>query len=578
MRHSLLACVALLVGSTAYASPYGAWTNGPPKSANFFPIAVWWQGPLSNEGGAYSSQPAAAEAEGINIFLGIAGSDGSGPFPEHVGHDNGEFTALKQHHVYLVSGIKTPVSENSSLGSVANVLAAAAAAGASSTLIGYNIGDEPSCGTTGQPSLDQLPAAVASLAKYDKTRPAFDNFLPWALTPEWSNGCMPLQRQGLAAIGIASFDLYPLTNPWFPASLGTGGSDFIKVPNDTLFEQGLTIQAMIDDAPAGKPIWAYIESGSDTFGFSGAVDFLPVNVAGTTMTSNYGWTSFTSTWLGLTVSGPGIPPGTKIIRVIDRSTAVLSAAAATASNVTVKIGTPCVASANLCVIQGNEQRPTAEQVNAEVWMSIIAGATGIEYFCHDSTSTAFCLGGSSTVRNDLARATQLNLKYVNSNVSAMAPVLNSPTYGMCSLRRINSQSTVPGIGGTWTTSRSCNDRALTLTTSDTAVPARALVKSLNGTTYLLVQSDQRSPNGATFTYGITNMATKTATVIYDSNDHYRPARSSLNRKLLLNGAGAFSDTLGGYDSHYQVKIYSIRDSAQSSRKLPQRVPGQTSAF
>ena len=568
--------LGLLSVQATSAGAFDTWTNGPSKSASFFPIGVWWQGPLSPEGGIYTNQPAAAQAEKINVFIGISGSNGGfTPFPEHMGHDDGEFAALKAHNIYLISGIYTTFSDNNSLGSVANVQAAAAAAKASATLIGYNLGDEPSCGTSGGPALEQLPSAQQTLGSYDSTRPVFDNFLPWALMPQWSTACRPAEMRALAAVGIGSFDLYPITNPWLAAPLQTGGSDFTTVPNDTLFEQGLAVQAMIDDAPAGKPIWAYIESGSDNFGFSGAAGTMEASVAGTRLTRNYWWTRFTSTWLGLTVSGPGIPAGTTIVRVLDDSTAVLSAAVAPASNIQVNISggggaynSNCVISANLCVVQGNAMRPTAEQVNAEVWMSIIAGARGIEYFCHDSTSSSFCLGGSNTSRNALARATQVNLTYVDSNVEALAPVLNSPTYGMCSLRRINSQSTTVGVGGTWTTSRSCTNRFLSLTTSDTSVPARAMIKGLNGITYLLVQSDQRSARGATFTFKIPNQGHKIATTIYDSNEHYRPAHQTLNQAVRLDGTGSFSDTLGAYGSDYQVKIYSISDGATMASKKP----------
>lgn len=563
----LLATLSLLISGSVSAGQFDTWANGPPKDPSFFPIAVFWQGPLSTDGGIYPTSPAAAQAEGINVFLGIAGSGGGldSPFPEHFGHDDGEFATLKAHNIYLVSGLITPFSENTSLRSVSNTIAAAAAAGASKTLIGYNLGDEPSCGTTSGPSLEQLPAAVATMASYDRTRPVFDNFLPWAVTPEWSNGCMPAQLKALAAISIASFDMYPSISPWFPAPLGTGGSDFTSIPNDTLFLQGLAIQAMIDDAPPGKPIWAFIGGGGDDLGFSGAAASMTASVSGTTLTNGYYWTKFTKTWIGLTVSGPGIPAGTTIVQVLSDTTAVLSTPVATASNIQVTISggggvnnTDCVVSVNLCVVQGNAMRITAEEVNAAVWMSIIAGATGIEYFCHDSTATAYCLGGSSTTVNALARASQANLTYVNGNVAVMAPVINSPTYGMCSLRRINSQSLVAGIGGMWATSRSCTDRSLSLATSDTGVPARAMVKSYKGITYLLVSADQRSVNGAKFTYSIARQANKTATIIYDSNNHYRPAHSDLNKIVKLDGAGTFSDNLGGYASDYQVKIYAIQ--------------------
>jgi hypothetical protein len=85
----------------------------------------------------------------------------------------------------------------------------------------------------------------------------------------------------------------------------------------------------------------------------------------------------------------------------------------------------------------------------------------------------------------------------------------------------------------------------------------ALVKQLNGVTYVLAQSDRRSPTGAAFTFTLQGLAGRTATVIYDSDSQYDPANSIQGNQIQLTGTAQFSDTFGAHNDHYQVKIYSI---------------------
>jgi hypothetical protein len=90
-------------------------------------------------------------------------------------------------------------------------------------------------------------------------------------------------------------------------------------------------------------------------------------------------------------------------------------------------GNTCNASTNLCTPHNNEYRATNEQVNAEAWMSIINGAAGIEWFCHDSLAVAFCLGEQTGGSGNLANSIQANLTYVDSTILSYAQQLNSPT-------------------------------------------------------------------------------------------------------------------------------------------------------
>jgi hypothetical protein len=204
---------------------------------------------------------------------------------------------------------------------------------------------------------------------------------------------------------------------------------------------------------------------------------------------------------------------------------------------------------NLCVVNGNEYRATPAQVNAEVWMSIINGAMGIEYFCHDSSSANFCMG--DTAGGPAAAAVQENIKYINTIVSNFAPQLNSSTAGICSMQRLNYTT------GAQSTTTSCTNGILTMATSNAAVPGMALAKLYGGTSYLFAQSDRRSTAGATFTFTLNGYAGKTATVIYDSNQKYDIHNSSKGATFELNGSGAFADVLGANHDDYQVKIYKI---------------------
>src|SRR5208282_4686729 len=82
-------------------------------------------------------------------------------------------------------------------------------------------------------------------------------------------------------------------------------------------------------------------------------------------------------------------------------------------------GDTCNTTTNLCTPDNHEYRATAEQVNAEVWMSIINGAMGIEYFCDDIASGGaaydFCLGNNVGGEGAVAAAIASNLTYINTN-------------------------------------------------------------------------------------------------------------------------------------------------------------------
>jgi len=540
--------------ASAAQSLYGTWPNGPPQDPNFFPIAVWYQNPTSTGNfGAYTSLAAAVAGERINIFLGLAGTaGGSVSWPENYGSDNGELEAIKAHNLYVIGGLSTPYAQDTSAQSVASMLALAQSIGASSNLIGYNEGDEPDCTAAAAE-----PAQVAALTSFDPTRIITYNQAHWMTGPAYSH-CLSTAVTALQSASVASSDYYPITDPWNGGNAGFPKSDFLSVPNDTLFMQGIMTEALVHYSASGQPVWAFVESGGDNFGTSSGANTTTGSVfSGSRMlTLNSHWTKFTNTWLGLRVAGAGIPADTTVVAILDGTHLALSkAATVVGSNETVTItggvnNSDCVASVNLCVAQGNEYRPTRAQVNSEVWISLISGANGIEYFCHDRLSYAFCLGGRNS---SAAIATQQNLTYVNTNILNFAPMLNATTVGICSMQH-QDYTTMAG----WTTTTSCTGGILTMATTNAAVPGLGLVKTYNGVTYLFAQSDRRSAYGAYFHFTVAGMGSKTATVVYDSNARYDPANSSLGKKLDLSSVGYFADVLGANHDDYQVKIYAIQ--------------------
>jgi hypothetical protein len=314
---------------------------------------------------------------------------------------------------------------------------------------------------------------------------------------------------------------------------------------------------------AGKPnqpAWAFIEAGGDALASGGYNNFPGGVQSGSAMLTNVsGWSHFTQTWIGLTVSGGGLPANTKITGIIDATHAEISAPASSTNaseSITVTGGaafngstSDCVASVNLCVVNGNEYRPTPAQVNAEVWMSLIAGANGIEYFCHDASSDFFCMG--DTQGGPVAALTQGNLTNIDRRVKRFAPELNSPSVALCSMQVINFTN------GMLSTSSSCANGMLTMATGNSAVPGSAMVKQLGRVTYLFVQSDRRSTAGATFTYTLAGLAGKTAKVVYDSDGVYDNPHTSHGSTFVLNDSGQFSDVVGGHNDHYEVKAYEI---------------------
>lgn len=96
---------------------------------------------------------------------------------------------------------------------------------------------------------------------------------------------------------------------------------------------------------------------------------------------------------------------------------------------------PVMADLEASSING-ELRPTPHQLRAEVWLSLIHGAAGIHYFCHQMTPEAEfnetdCLDDEPTAAA-MAR--------INQELSTLAPALNTQSYG---LTPVSSNAAVP---------------------------------------------------------------------------------------------------------------------------------------
>lgn len=171
---------------------------------------------------------------------------------------------------------------------------------------------------------------------------------------------------------------------------------------------------------------------------------------------------------------------------------------------------------------GKAEDPSASptQVNSAAWEALLGGANGIEWFCDellpDGTPIWDYCASNGTIRS--------NLSYIDHAIDRFAPEINAPAVS----------------GG------------LSVRSSNPAVPIISVQKEVNGTTYLLVESDR---NGTTTgRYTLSRFAHGTAVLLYDSNTRYNPPVSEQNELFELNSKGSFEDSLPG---NYSVKIYEL---------------------
>lgn len=160
---------------------------------------------------------------------------------------------------------------------------------------------------------------------------------------------------------------------------------------------------------------------------------------------------------------------------------------------------------------GNAQsKVTPHQLRAEAWMALIHGSRGLIYFVHEF-SPAF---NASALLDDpemLAAVTALN-----SEISALAPVLNSPDIEM-------------------------REKELLVQSSNPEMPVAALMKEHNGATYL-------------FTAGMRGDTTQASFSLKDFPGTGRVTVIGENRTIILSG-GNFQDEFLPWDVH----LYRIED-------------------
>jgi hypothetical protein len=73
-------------------------------------------------------------------------------------------------------------------------------------------------------------------------------------------------------------------------------------------------------------------------------------------------------------------------------------------------------------INNRQEKPTGAEVKTQVWMSLIAGAKGIGYFCHD-----FTLPANTSVGLMMDKDMMKAVKDIDRQVLEVAPALNAPT-------------------------------------------------------------------------------------------------------------------------------------------------------
>lgn len=149
-------------------------------------------------------------------------------------------------------------------------------------------------------------------------------------------------------------------------------------------------------------------------------------------------------------------------------------------------------------------RPTPEQLRAEVWMSLIHGAAGIQYFCHrmEPLNETDCLDDATTAAA---------LERINREISELAPVLNTQSY------------------------------ALTPTSSNDAVPVRALLKRLGAERYVFAVA--MADGATTATFALSGLAASAEVEVLGED------------RSIVASEGTFED---GFEP-YAVHLYRLRE-------------------
>jgi len=154
--------------------------------------------------------------------------------------------------------------------------------------------------------------------------------------------------------------------------------------------------------------------------------------------------------------------------------------------------------------------PSFSDIKTEVWMALVHGAVGINYFCHQFSP--FVEDGC------VANATIGSwLRTIDTQIISLAPVLNSPT-----------------VTGT-----------VTVSSSNPSVPVDIIVKVYEQKTYIFAVAMR--PTSVTATFTMKGVSNAVVTVI-DEN----------RQRQVTNGV--FTDSFSGYEVH----LYSVHAVGVSS--------------
>ncbi len=151
-------------------------------------------------------------------------------------------------------------------------------------------------------------------------------------------------------------------------------------------------------------------------------------------------------------------------------------------------------------------KATPQEIRAEVWMSLVNGSRGLIYFVHQFLPTF----DEHALLDDPVNLAAVTA--INQQIKELAPVLNSPT--------------VPN--------------ALTVKSSNAAVPVATMVKKCQGTTYVFAVATQPGVTNVTFMLAGLSPGTQVEVLGED--------------RIVTAAAGTFSDHFNQWDVHlYEIK-------------------------
>jgi hypothetical protein len=157
----------------------------------------------------------------------------------------------------------------------------------------------------------------------------------------------------------------------------------------------------------------------------------------------------------------------------------------------------------------NNGRPTPAELAAEVWMSLVHGAAGVQYFCHrfmPTFSETDCLDDAPT---------KAALTEINGRIRDLAPALNTPTVA----------------------------NGATVASTTAGVPVDVMLKRQGGATYLFAVEMRAGATTAVFT--LRALPTSASIEVIGEGRTLSP--------MVAAGGLTFSDDFAGYGVH----IYKI---------------------